>query len=1072
MSQATNLDTNYNYTRAGTDRADPVVTFSSADNAWRTEIKSEREETFDVGYREDADLGAFLSRPIKIAEYTWTVGVPLNVEFDPWSLFLGNPNVVRRIENYFLLRGDLDLKIMINGNGFYYGRLLAAYNPLKDFRVFDAPVGDPLYNGQASQRPHLFVDPSTSTGGEMFLPYFYPKNWISLPTGEYNKLGTVSLTTLNNLNQSNSGSGFVNISVFVCMKNLKLTIPTVNPVGSISPQSGKLEDSIRESHDDKKKYRMLRNMWKWSKERWDFQEQQYWLDEYNEPVIPEGVPISHARHGEIYDEENQIHPEGGAEPEEAPTRFRSLQERDEWLQDQAIKKARKLSEDEQPRSRICGDPIAIVAAALAGLSAAGFAREINALRGRAKQLEKAISDADKLTEDIAKTCDQDTLLDGEFGDVPLTTSDIKPESGKGSGKKGGKGKGGGTISGSTQSKDEYGDGIISKPASVLAKMAGSITNVPVIGKYALASKYALEGVGNIARIFGYSRPPIIDNIMPTKIQGAGYSAYTDMDEVVAKLSLDTKQELSIDPTTVGIDGTDQMSLSHVLQKESFLTTFAWEEADSSETVLFNANVCPGYYQTTGSWGALTGKATVNPMTHVSQMFQNWRGSIVVRFQIVASQFHKGRIRITWDPYSTGIFDSTAYNIAYNRVIDLAEDRDFEMTFRWGQAEAWKRVPVIAGLQTSNVYSTGALLPLAERTNGMLQVSVLNALTTPNPLVAAPVGINVFVRAGDDFELANPTDGQMQTLTYNDVDNFPAGRRLTMIEDGKRIMADIKPESGMEDECNEKTDNGMSSELDNAPVVVDQLNAVGGEMIMPTDNSLHVFMGEKIASLRQLMKRYCVHDHLGWEPGSENLWMARWFILNFPVLRGYSFSARTNDGFDPYNYTHFTWMNYITPMYAGWRGGIRRKIQTVGLNTRSVMSVARDSDSIFGAGQTFSVEAMNGVDANDVAYKGVKQSENGRGGRYATDGVINPTIEYEVPFYSEYRFAHTQSFNNQNTLTRYPDGLHHAVELQSQGLSSATNAVAYSQVSVAVGEDFSCFWFLNVPTVYSYDNPPY
>jgi hypothetical protein len=969
------VDDNYAYSRVPSERSDPVVSFSNADSAWRTDIISDRDETFNVGYREDADLGAFLARPVKIAEIKWSVGQALVQSFNPWELFLQNPNVLRRIENFFLLRGDLELEFMINGNGFYYGRALVSYSPLKKFRLFDlSPATNELFRMQASQRPHLFLDPTTSTGGEMSIPYFWSKNWINLTQADYKQLGEISIIDLASLNQANSGSGAVNIVVFASMKNVMLTMPTVNPVDSVSPQSG--------------------------------------VDDVSD--------IETVR----------------------PKKFKSTAEREAWIIEEAVRR----TEETERRSRVCKDPIAIIAAGLACLSAAGFAREINALRARARELEKSFQDTEKLTDDITSLAVQGDLQDVEFGE-------IKPESGKGKSTK----KSGTNTTGSSKSSDEYGDGIISKPASILAKAAGAITNVPVIGKYALASKYALEGVSNIARIFGYSRPPIINNIMPVKHVPAGYMAYTDMDEAVAKLSLDTKQELSIDPSTVGIAGTDQMSLAHVLRKESYFTQFGWREGATPETVLFSANITPHYFSEAGLWGGdPAAQAVMTPMTHVSQLFQHWRGSITFRFQIVASNFHKGRIRVTWDPYSTGLFNNSEYNVAYNRVIDLAENRDFEITVNWGQAEAWRRIRGISGLQTTDVYRSNAtLVPIAECTNGMLQISVVNKLTTPNDTIPADVDVLCYVRAGDDFELANPSDGAINTLSFNPP---PGSRRLE----------EIKPESG-EVNCAEETDTGMSDEQDNSPEVSSPINPVGGEMISPTDNTLYVFMGEKVASLRQLMKRYCWHDALQFGLTNSNLSYTKQFIINFPVQRGYSPSARTSVNGQGFNFTHMTYMNYIVPCYAAWRGGIRRKYQFIGLNDRATYGVARDSNSIVGSGQTKIARDLTGLTDSELAYDFGVFGENARGGAYTTDGVVNPNIECEFPFYSEYRFAHTHIDNSVATLTRYPEGQHHAVEALQQGLSGVQSSLC--RTSVAIGEDFSCFWYLNVPVVYSYDAPP-
>lgn len=1053
----TSFDTNYMYSRLPTEQNEAVVSFSNADSAWQTQVMSSRDPTYDVGYREDGDLGAFLARPVKIYETDWTTAVPLTAEIDPWSLFLNNVNVKRRIENYYLLRGDLDIKIMINGNGFYYGRVIASYQPLKDFRQFDAPVGTPLYKFQASQRPHVYLDPTTSTGGDLCVPYFYPKNWINLTEGEYNKLGTLALTEVNPLRQANSGTGSVSIVIFASMKNLDLTIPTANPVGSISPESGCEPLSVSEistiqAREQKRNLKILRKRYnhavaKYINARIEFKKALIAMEDDDLANIYEDQILF----GELIKTPLQdICPESGEEKpvdtkELKKSLFRSQEERDRELIEQA---KRELAEEE-PRSRICGDPIAILAAALAGLSAAGFAREINVLRGRAKQLEKAISDADALTEDINDNLTERTK-EGMF-------VDIEPESGKAPAKKKGGGKNSNSSKPTNGGGDEYGTGIISKPASVLAKAAGALTNVPGIGQYAMASKIALSGVANIARIFGYSRPPIVDSIKPMKVINAGQMAPTDADELVHKLALDSKQELTIDPSTVGIEGTDQMSFAHVLQKESLVTTFVWDETNVGEDVLFQTNVCPGYFRTTGVFPGTAGSGVCMPLTMVSQMFKYWRGSIVFRFQIVASNFHKGRLRVTYDPYATGVFDASEYNVTYNRIIDLAENRDFELTVNWSQPEAWKEVPQVAGLQVTDIFNAGALNPLAGRTNGMLQVSVVNDLTKPNSTVSAPVEINVFVRGGPDLEYAGPTDAGISTFTYND----PAAANA------RRLRA-IKPESGEENVDNEATDTGMSDDHDNAPVGVTPINDVGGTEIMPQDNSLMVYMGEKVCSLRSLMKRYCWHEVYDVPGLTASLTYFRQFIRDFPDMRGYVPQGRHASLGGDFNFTHMTFMNWIVPCYAGRRGGIRRKIHHIGLENRTMMTACRDANSIRSDQQTQTANSLSGLIASELSDYMSKNSENGRGGCIAIQCATGGCLEYELPFYSEFRFAHTHDYGDKTTLTWKPSGYHHAIESMTQ-FNSSVDTQQVLRSSVAIGEDFSTFWFLNCPTFFSYDN---
>jgi hypothetical protein len=77
-----------------------------------------------------------------------------------------------------------------------------------------------------------------------------------------------------------------------------------------------------------------------------------------------------------------------------------------------------------------------------------------------------------------------------------------------------------------------------------------------------------------------------------------------------------------------------MSFAHVLQHESLVTSFDWEEDDDSEDVLFSMNVSPVLFRSTGVWGTNTGRAAMIPMTMVSQMFEHWRGSIILAFRLL------------------------------------------------------------------------------------------------------------------------------------------------------------------------------------------------------------------------------------------------------------------------------------------------------------------------------------------------------------------------------------------------------------------------------------------------------
>lgn len=100
-------------------------------------------------------------------------------------------------------------------------------------------------------------------------------------------------------------------------------------------------------------------------------------------------------------------------------------------------------------------------------------------------------------------------------------------------------------SGTLNSNDEYGKGIVSGPASAVAQAAGKLTSVPSIAPYARATEMVAKGVAGMATHWGYSRPPIVTDIVQQKPTPTGNMANTDAADAVMKLSLDSKQELTI-----------------------------------------------------------------------------------------------------------------------------------------------------------------------------------------------------------------------------------------------------------------------------------------------------------------------------------------------------------------------------------------------------------------------------------------------------------------------------------------------------------------------------------------------
>jgi hypothetical protein len=144
----------------------------------------------------------------------------------------------------------------------------------------------------------------------------------------------------------------------------------------------------------------------------------------------------------------------------------------------------------------------------------------------------------------------------------------------------------------TETDEANRKGVISKPASAVAKVSNALATIPAIRPYALATAAAANTVSNIAKQFGYCRPPVTKNPEPFRNFPTSHLAATNVPDTALKLSVDDKQELSIDPRIAGLGSADPMSIKEIAKRESYLTKFTWAQGTTPETLLWNARIDP------------------------------------------------------------------------------------------------------------------------------------------------------------------------------------------------------------------------------------------------------------------------------------------------------------------------------------------------------------------------------------------------------------------------------------------------------------------------------------------------
>lgn len=750
-----------------------------------------------------------------IHSYTWAENALLSESFDPWFDYFTTPSVVKKLDNYYMLRCNLHLKFVINASPFYYGCAMASYRPLTDSTGGGAFVPCVVNGGTGlashtlmgrSQRPRVFLYPQGSQGAQMTLPFFYHKNWLDLTSQtDLQEMGCVALQDMNMvLSNANGVAGTdANILVYAWATEVQLAGPTLQ----------------------------------------------------------------------------------------------------------------------------------------------------------------------------------------------------------------------------LQSKDEYGNGPISKPASAIARYARMLGDWPVIGTFATATSLIAQTAADVASLFGYTNVPVIADVHSFKNKMLPVLATTDIGTPIEKLTVDCKNELSIDNKLNGIDLGDELVISRIVSRESFLDTYTWTGTDAPGTLLFNSKVTPELCLQNTVAGRTYVQGT--PMWMVSHLFSYWRGDIIFRFKIIASQYHRGRLKISWDPVGNIAATAESTNLVYTRIIDITEENDIEFVVPYTQLTSY----LSCNGSLTNEFDTTPLTNDLGFTNGVLTVRVLNYQTSP--VADANIYICVFARGSENLEFASPSE------LYDEFTPYTVQSADILYDTPTQYQLGIKPSTA-------------------------------------NDNINLIHMGETIKSLRQIMRRTSLSRRLQFNfagsAGSAHYSFSTLFP-RMPSIPGWDSNGidlankALTVGTGRYNFCYMTTLDWINSCFVAHKGSVHwtaelsRDPYDNNLYNASLSRVkAVRSTADFNA-----VLTGLGTSNNAIAASAIREQYPGHSGRCSTAHLITPVMSISVPFYNKYKFA-SNSYQFRNLGSTDDDSDTDSVYGVIAAYQSTTNQRNNVRINLycSIGTDFNSIFFLNVP----------
>lgn len=468
------------------------------------------------------------------------------------------------------------------------------------------------------------------------------------------------------------------------------------------------------------------------------------------------------------------------------------------------------------------------------------------------------------------------------------------------------------------------------------------------------------------------------------------------------------------------------------------------------SLLFVANVtpyiCKRIKTLPGTFSGKTGNYQISqptPSMFIARAFNFWRGTMVYRFRVVASSFHRGNLRITYDPISP--LQAQDINSQMTCVVDLSEAREVVVRIPWCSQYPYLEVanqlheppenysPSLTTATTNFAYTNYD----KTKHNGVVMAAIVNQLVAPN-------GQPAYLVVSSWME-----DSEFQVPSVRISDDYPVFS---------------KPTSGIEGSA---------------------ITLVSGKQ---SDKMSSTCFGERITSVRTLLKRVTQTQVL-YPPTvggpTAHTYNVNFTLPSFPQI-GYADMTTDKRG------ERVSYLTYFAPAFTCRRGGVRYMIQW---DDAMVASAAAGYDPNFmpiHANYTRSWDAVSPGTAGAINTFGyqldatrtiqelttsrdqiIARSVTGTEGSYIANYSTQERFhELEIPDYNGYRFELAQFIpittvvsTQKYTLTKNPT--ESGFQLWSCSFRSYGSKMYAPIVFSSAAEDFTLMWFQAAPPLYTY-----
>lgn len=545
--------------------------------------------------------------------------------------------------------------------------------------------------------------------------------------------------------------------------------------------------------------------------------------------------------------------------------------------------------------------------------------------------------------------------------------------------------------------DERETGPVEKTMTTASVVAESLSSVPQLGPYARASSLVFRGMSKLASLMGWSVPPLLNESSFVKNQPFMNGAQTIGVFTGKRLTIDPKQELVVDPRCCA-STEDDMVITAISKVDSYLRSFTWSPSDVPLAGnIFISPVTPNL--NTVFLSGLNYFIQPTAMSFAAMPFRFWRGTVHFRFEVVASQFHRGKLAFYYEPncWQNALIDGDLdTNKQFIQIIDIQETQSIEFTIGWAFHRDW----------CQNDYSQAdypygpTLADFGTTANGYIAAVPFTSIQSPDD---SDVTVNVYVSCPD--------------LQVN------------------YMYAGALPTSRVTTESRTLT-NDMEHSVVPLNVSVSDTSGIA---------SLH--FGEQPISYRSLMKRYVTVTQSTITALNSN---QATYLFTYPVIPSIAPQVGSS------SITYATLFSYLRYAYLGIRGGVRYRWVTTGQTNAVNADVIRVSLSSPSSSTTAPTVASSAL-AADYALSSLNGTVT-----FISRTNTGVEFEVPMYTSNKFLFSFADNLVGTNATDEMCGEFLRNFTIRHSLYTSQTSINQIAMLDIATGEDFSFIRFQGAP----------